>query len=142
MKLSGLKCPFWFSPQSTVNVPVDASPCSLGFLTFAFTLVMSTKNDGLAASALALVGLPAVLATTNAATAIARPVPAVAIFVLREIRCRPFGRAIDFSPRSGFWPGEDAKGDAWGKTSVGGRARQWGIRAGWLRTFNRGPFVT
>src|SRR3954466_13302810 len=105
MKLSVLQWPCWFPPQSAVNVPLEASPCSFGFLTFAFTLVMSTKNDGSAACALALAGLPAVLITAIAPIATAGPTPAGAIFVLREIRCRPFGRAIDFSPRSGFWPG-------------------------------------
>ncbi len=44
MKLSGLKCPFSLRPQSTMNVPVVAPFCCFGFLTFGFTLVMSTKS--------------------------------------------------------------------------------------------------
>ncbi len=44
MKLSGLKCSFSFLPQSTVKVPVVASFSAWGFLTFAFTLVMSTNS--------------------------------------------------------------------------------------------------
>ncbi len=94
MKLSPLKCLFSFNPQSTVNVPVVASCCAFGVLTFGLTVVMSTNSDLSAPSARASPWSPVVVNATARPTVSANPVIPAVSFARREKECRPWERVM------------------------------------------------